>query len=268
MFKIKYLFSYILYTIFWNLRKNFLLQRDLSGKDINKVDAAILYIHNLRSLKKIAFDPNYDPSKKWIGASGNNFWSIQDHNINDEDYYSDNTYRTPFLKGIVNYLQKEEINNVIEIGCGTGSNIAYLQRHVTKKNEIKYYGIDINSEIIEKASNKYPSVKFVEADAINFFDYQKLDKNSFIFTCSVLMYFNSFNITNLLEKIPSQAFFGINEPYTDTITDQNDGMIHSLNSFFHDYEKIFIKSGFKLVEKNIRNTHNSVKIISLIYIKK
>jgi ubiquinone/menaquinone biosynthesis C-methylase UbiE len=66
-------------------------------------------------------------------------------------------------KKAIDALRLAEGNTVIDIGCGTGMNIPYL---LEKKANV--IGVDYSFAMLERARRKFPSVKFIQADAATF----------------------------------------------------------------------------------------------------
>ena len=52
--------------------------------------------------------------------------------------------------------------HIVEIGCGGGDNLAYLQKKL--KGNFKFTGIDLKESCIAYAKDTYPSIDFIESD--------------------------------------------------------------------------------------------------------
>jgi SAM-dependent methyltransferase len=255
----------ILYTIFWERRKKFILRNCLSGKSLGKLDTVLLNYYNSLNLKKAATDHDYDPSAKWAGESGDSFWALKEHNFSLEMYVDDEVYRKPFLQAILAVQATRNIKRIIEFGCGPGNNLKWLK---IRNPDCVYLGIDVNRGVIEGAKKNFEDILFIEGDVLKLIRSNLyLDSSSLIFCSAVLMYFNSYNIRALLEHVPLGGFFAINEPFIDEVSSVTCSLPHSLSSFFHNYELIFKEVGFDLVSKSVRDSHNHVKIASMIFIK-
>jgi ubiquinone/menaquinone biosynthesis C-methylase UbiE len=69
-------------------------------------------------------------------------------------------------KRLVSLLNLKENQRLLDLGCGTGWAVRYAARLVNERGE--FYGIDISSNMIEKAkasSGDYESVRFYQASA-------------------------------------------------------------------------------------------------------
>jgi SAM-dependent methyltransferase len=69
---------------------------------------------------------------------------------------------------------KEQPLKIVDVGCGYGAFLAYLQQS-TFKHSISYTGIDLSQPMIEYASAHYPTGKFIVQDIIK----QPYEENSF-----------------------------------------------------------------------------------------
>ena len=52
--------------------------------------------------------------------------------------------------------------HIVEIGCGGGDNLAYLQKKL--KGNLKYTGIDLKESCIDFAKKTYPTINFITND--------------------------------------------------------------------------------------------------------
>ncbi|MEF2175255.1 MAG: class I SAM-dependent methyltransferase [Candidatus Absconditabacteria bacterium] len=72
------------------------------------------------------------------------------------------------LKQIQDY-EADEIK-ILELGCGSGRLLKYLNENTTKK--IKYNGVDISNNLIQIARLENPSGQFIVADMISYMEMQ------------------------------------------------------------------------------------------------
>lgn len=86
-----------------------------------------------------------------------------------------------YNKKIIDFLKFNIPKNssILEIGCGTGFLLNAL-------SPIKGIGIDFSKEMIDIASEKYPHLKFINADALN---YELRDKFDFVIISDTIGYF-------------------------------------------------------------------------------
>jgi len=73
------------------------------------------------------------------------------------------------LKSILDRFSNEKGNlTILDVGCGKGTLVDFfLSEGFTEKN---IYGIDLSSNRINQAKTKYPSVNFVNGDALELTD--------------------------------------------------------------------------------------------------
>jgi SAM-dependent methyltransferase len=68
------------------------------------------------------------------------------------------------LKGVLN-LAQDQLNTILEIGCGGGDNLAYIQQKCTKKNlDTSLIGVDLKQECIEYARINRSGIDFICSD--------------------------------------------------------------------------------------------------------
>lgn len=59
---------------------------------------------------------------------------------------------------------------VIDLACGTGMNMPYLQ-----EKKVRVIGVDYSEAMLERAKKKYPSVEFIRADVATFLYPERVD---------------------------------------------------------------------------------------------
>jgi ubiquinone/menaquinone biosynthesis C-methylase UbiE len=104
-------------------------------------------------------------------------------------------------KRLVSLLNLKENQRLLDLGCGTGWAVRYAARLVNERGE--FYGIDISSNMIEKAktsSADYKNVQFYQASAVrlpfdnDFFDF-------IIFSNSFHHYFSPDKVLNEVYRV-------------------------------------------------------------------
>jgi len=86
-------------------------------------------------------------------------------------YYLTGFREFAYRKRAIEMLNLQPGDTVVEIGCGTGLNFAYLQEKVGSAGKI--IGVDITGEMLERAharcqANAWRNVRLVEQDAVGF----------------------------------------------------------------------------------------------------
>lgn len=114
-------------------------------------------------LKKIM---SINPSTKmWIL-----FWKYRHFIDGNKWVLGYNDLNHPHRKKLIEVISNHyPFNNVLEIGCGLGSNLYLLAQ---KYPEVKFYGIDINSQIIKEGrlllkKNKIDNIELNVGNALN-----------------------------------------------------------------------------------------------------
>jgi len=70
---------------------------------------------------------------------------------------------------LIKKYKKISGNKLLDIACGTGNHIHYLKQYY------EIIGIDLNKEMLKIAKRKFPKIKFIKADMINFDLKKKFD---------------------------------------------------------------------------------------------
>ena len=74
------------------------------------------------------------------------------------------TYKRYFIKKILKFVDKSSIKNILDLGCGEGSNTYFIGSQFTNCNVT---GIDITEEGIKKAQQNFPNINFIKEDLDN-----------------------------------------------------------------------------------------------------
>ncbi len=73
------------------------------------------------------------------------------------------------IKRIIYKYKKSKGNDLLEVACGTGSHLKYLQK------EFSCLGVDLNNSMLEMAKKKVPNVILKRKDMINLNIKKKFD---------------------------------------------------------------------------------------------
>ena len=68
-----------------------------------------------------------------------------------------------FKSDLHGLIEKLQINNILEIGCGKGD----ILNSIDNKFDFKLQGVDIEKHIIREAAQIYPNINFQQGDGIN-----------------------------------------------------------------------------------------------------
>lgn len=122
-------------------------------------------------------------------------------NINwDADMYSkDFRFVHKYGEDVIELLQSPKGSNVVDLGCGNGN--------LTIKLAQKGYnvvGIDDSQSMLDIAMEKYPDIKFIKGNALDF----KIEPCDAVFSNAVLHWIDSDNQKKLLNNISSNIKVG------------------------------------------------------------
>ena len=76
-------------------------------------------------------------------------------------------------RAVCHFIERLEINSIIEWGCGLGATSNFIKRNTNK--EIQITGIDVSETAIKKAKAKYKDIEFITDDISNIASYKKHD---------------------------------------------------------------------------------------------
>jgi SAM-dependent methyltransferase len=161
---------------------NVLMPNNSEEVNFNKV--------NESSIEKVEKKMN---SGDFVFNDGRDIWSKFYCSIYDS-LMMDKTKNRYELKEIINTTKPNKNSKFLDIGSGTGHHVNML-----KKNGFQAVGIDSSYEMVQKAKENYPDLKFYNTDVLNGSQFQ----NS-IFTHATMLYMTLYYIQNKRE-----AFYNI-----------------------------------------------------------
>lgn len=194
------------------------------------------------------------------------------------DQYDTNINATRDLEAtaIQKTLGELQVDNCLEIGCGTGKNTAWLV------NIAKIItSVDLSADMLAKAQEKIksPKVNFIQADVLEDWHFAHSKYN---LVCFSLVLEHIENLESIFEKIskviaqdgcvyigelhPYKQYNGTRARYT---TDAGEELVTCYNHNLSDFTNAAKKHGFKLVELqeffdgDDRNT--TPRIITLLF---
>ena len=127
---------------------------------------------------------------------------------------------------IIDELKKIEFDSLLEVGCGDGENLYWIQKAFPN---VKLAGIDTDDDRMNVIRTEMPSVEVLKADVGNIpFDDKSFD---IVLSDAVLMYVREINpAINEIERVAKKAII-----LSELNTDSNvDNMAH-----FKNYKKLF-----------------------------
>ena len=110
-------------------------------------------------------------------------------------------YQSPCKSDIIKeYLDKDNFQNILEIGCGTGGNVFFLG---DKYPNCLIKGIDISQNMIDVCNYRKQQSGLISFECLDFNDFVTTNKYDLIICRDVFMYFSTENKAKALNKINS-----------------------------------------------------------------
>ncbi len=149
------------------------------------------------------------------------------------------------LDNITGIIEKGKINNVLDLGCGTGALSVYLKKFKT------LVGVDISKKMLLKAQEKEEYTRLVHQDIISFLKNEK-DQYDLIVASDVTGYFSNIELflSLVLERLTDKGSF----LFTIELGESDDNVSLLENARFVYKEefvsKLLLEKGFDIQEKN------------------
>lgn len=151
-----------------------------------------------------------------------------------------------FLKKVSGELKFMQNKSIMDIGCGTGTLVEYIQPK-------DYLGVDLNSDFIKLARKKYPEHDFKVLNIVT----QKFPEKKFnyIFIMNVLHHLTDMQIEKMFKKIKTAARFDefvIVESKPRNFIGRVLGKFDAGSNFReYDYLKEIVKKSFKIKSSKV-----------------
>lgn len=142
------------------------------------------------------------------------------------------------LEPVLYILDKYKPKSILDVGCGSGRFFKLYK----EKNIRDVIGIDISEKALKKAKEMYPDIKTmrIRVEDIDF-TYKRFD---LAISNRTLQHITKRNI----EKAVKKLCYSCRMVYINELTD-SDGVPERIIIYKHNYEELFRKCGFKLIEK-------------------
>jgi len=102
---------------------------------------------------------------KFVGEFEEMYAQVPDPWEQSENLYFSSLSR----RGVCYFIDKFDINSVVEWGCGLGHTTNYIKQNTVK--DIEILGIDVSKTAISRARSTYPDIRFEVDDVSNVLNY-------------------------------------------------------------------------------------------------
>jgi hypothetical protein len=154
----------------------------------------------------------------------------------------------PHRKYILSFINTQIVDcstfSLNEIGTGNGMTLEYMQ---DKFNFKSYVGIDINCEIINHNTKKYPSIDFKCVDSNYYF--KDINDNLFVLSLGCLMYFQQSTLEDFFQILSQKkniVYIAMNEPVIATYRTLDKSLERDRFQLTHNYPKLLQIYGFNI----------------------
>lgn len=187
--------------------------------------------------------------KLWESNDAHQFYETTDSRFNKS--FSD--VKVNFDQIFKKFVSESELENVVEIGCGSGKILEHLSQ--TRGEFKRYVGLDINASQIKVNKNTFkdnPKFEFYSGDANTWIKENHSPKSVYLTFGGVLEYFTEKEIQDLFKTICStkdSALF-VYEPLAKEFDPKENrcSMVYGSElSFSHAYTFLAESSGMKII---------------------
>ncbi len=142
----------------------------------------------------------------------------KEQNIRTNNFYiNEFTEKENFkllAKVLASKIENHEIKRICDVGCATGELLCYLIRSFGKDN-IDYYGIDVNEQYISLCKERIPNCNFIKGDiyeGILLSEERRFDCVTFFGTLCLFSDFKQV-FRNLLSLLRSEGYLYVFSPF-------------------------------------------------------
>lgn len=156
---------------------------------------------------------------------------IARHIIMQGEYYQ------PLFQEIKDIIERLKLNSIIDIGCGEGSLLSYL-------NSIESYGVDLSLAAIRVANKYFSNINFIVGDLANLpFKDNSFDGILNVLTPANYQEFKRINKNNgyLIKVIAQKEYLKEIREITTAQSKDNDNVVRQLEKHYKIIEEIPLK---------------------------
>jgi SAM-dependent methyltransferase len=153
-------------------------------------------------------------------------------------------YSSLSRRSVCYFLEKFDINSIVEWGCGLGKTVNYIKENTGK--DVDILGIDISKTAIDKAKNFYPKLDFKVDNILNISQYNNFDC---MFFAEITWYLLEEKKLDKIFNIMSKNFKGKNKFFIHNLSFYEDGIQQYGKDYFATLDEFIEFCPFELLEK-------------------
>jgi len=177
---------------------------------------------------------------KFVGEFEKMYQEFSDPwNQSEEVHYSSLSRRS-----VCYFLEKFDINSIVEWGCGLGKTVNYIKENTGKDLDI--LGIDISKTAIDKAKNFYPKLDFKVDNILNISQYNNFDC---MFFSEITWYLLEEKKLDKIFNIMSKNSKGKNKFFIHNLVFYKDNVQQYGKDYFTTFEEFIEFCPFELLGK-------------------
>jgi SAM-dependent methyltransferase len=164
-------------------------------------------------------------------------------------------------RSVCYFLEKFDINSIVEWGCGLGKTVNYIKENTGKDLDI--LGIDISKTAIDKAKNLYPKLDFKVDNILNISQYNNFDC---MFFSEITWYLLEDKKMDKIFNIMSKNFKGKNKFFIHNLCFYKDGIQQYGKDYFTTLDEFIEFCPFELLEKVQVNLKDGIETSAIFKI--
>ena len=177
---------------------------------------------------------------KFVGEFEKMYQQFTDPWHQSEEIYCSSLSR----RSVCYFLEKYDINSIVEWGCGLGRTVNYIKENTDK--DIDILGIDISKTAIDKAKNFYPKLEFKVDNILNISKYKEFDC---MFFSEITWYLLEDKTIDEIFNFMSNKFKGKNKFLIHNLAFYKDGVQQYGTDYFTTLDEFIEFSPFELLDK-------------------
>lgn len=237
------------------------------GKSNQFIDKCLKAEINHRYYEQSDLTLQEENRKHFWGASHAKRWHECNESLAAENFEERMKYKIPLIDWTTKHVENHKITTICEVGTGMGHFLLILRKNVIEKKSCKFVGFDLNDDCIQEAKRRccFPDTEFYCGDAKKYIA-EKADKNTLFIFCGTLEYFTQTELENTLDLIAEKkpSMIAISEPIELDRKNESVSKQRANISFSHNYEYLFEKHGYSILEKKIEQINPKISFYEVV----